>query len=160
MLCCIFIQPMPAGRAKAFGLSEPALSDWTEVGSLNTPRMYPTATLLLNGKVLVAGGQPSESETATASAELYDPSTRSWTTIPSMNAARHGHTATLLSSGKVLVAGGYNVGYLNSAEVYDPVLNTWTPVASMDTSPPLSHGDDTAETARCSWRVALIGGLS
>src|SRR5437764_176993 len=45
---------------------------WTPTGSLNTARADFTATLLPNGKVLVAGGFDI-TFTASASAELYDP---------------------------------------------------------------------------------------
>ena len=75
-------------------------------GSLNTARYRHTATLLSNGKVLVAGGDTSGSYLT--SAELYDPASGTWTATGSLNTARADHTATLLPNGKVLVAGGYN----------------------------------------------------
>jgi len=86
---------------------------WTPTGSLATARFNHTATLLPNGKVLVAGGYDGDFQLA--SAELYDPATGSWTATGSLESARNGHTATLLPNGKVLVAGGY--GYLSSAEL-------------------------------------------
>ncbi len=64
-----------------------------------------TATLLPDGKVLVAGGNYDTVILATA--ELYDPATGRWTATGSMAEERHSHTATLLPNGKVLVAGGY-----------------------------------------------------
>src|SRR5438105_1762049 len=48
---------------------------WSYTGSLNTPRSGHTATLLPNGKVLVAGGY---SGGPLDSAELYDPATGTW----------------------------------------------------------------------------------
>ena len=84
-------------------------------GSLNIARGNHTATLLPNGKLLVAGGYTGA---YLASAELYDPTTGTWSVTGSLNTARGNHTATLLPSGKVLVAGGYNGGYLTSAELY------------------------------------------
>jgi hypothetical protein len=49
---------------------EPAVcSSWTATGSLNTGRTHHTATLLLNGMVLVAGGG---TRVDLASAELYE----------------------------------------------------------------------------------------
>ena len=68
-------------------------------GPMSVGRFGHTATLLPNGKVLVAGGY-------IASAELYDPASGTWTNTGSMSTARAGHTATLLPNGKVLVAGG------------------------------------------------------
>ena len=67
--------------------------------------MNHTATLLPNGKVLVAGGFDI-SGNALASAELYDPASGTWTATGSLATARAYHTATLLPNGKVLVAGG------------------------------------------------------
>jgi MYXO-CTERM domain-containing protein len=84
-----------------------------------------TATLLGNGKVLVAGG---ETNPYPASAELYDPGTNTWTAAGWMITARSAHTATLLGNGKVLVAGGNG---LASAELYDPGSNTWMMTGSM-----------------------------
>ena len=76
-----------------------------ETGSLATARYSHTATLLPNGKVLVAGG---DNGGALASAELYDPASGTWTATGSLATARDYHTATLLPNGKVLVAGGLN----------------------------------------------------
>src|SRR5579864_31748 len=54
---------------------------------LRTARGSQTATLLTNGKLLVAGGQTSD-RSASAAAELYDPATGTWAATGSMNAAR------------------------------------------------------------------------
>jgi hypothetical protein len=62
-------------------------------------RIGHTATLLTDGKVLVAGG-------GSDTAELFDPSTGTFTAIGKLSAARAYHTATLLADGKVLVTGG------------------------------------------------------
>jgi len=99
-------------------------------GSLNTGRSSHTATLLNNGKVLVAGGTDS-SNAHLASAELYDPATETFTLTGSMNTPRIGHTATLLNDGMVLVAGGDSAGV--TAELYDPTTGTFTSTGSMNT---------------------------
>ncbi len=64
-----------------------------------------TATLLPDGRVLVAGGN-ADGSTGLAGAEVFDPSSPGWSTIASMAHAREGHTATLLPDERVLVAGG------------------------------------------------------
>ena len=119
----------------AKGLSYPVLIDpsWVPTGRLGTARSRHSATLLPNGKVLVAGG--NHGHAPSSSAELYDPATGTWTATGSMGTARDRHTATLLRSGKVLVAGGQGElnGFLNSAELYDPATGTWTATGNFDT---------------------------
>ncbi len=108
--------------------------NWTSTGNLGFARDLQTATLLPNGKVLVAGGQgiAPGSGNGFASAELYDPASGTWTATGSLIAARESHTATLLPNGKVLVAGGSaGSGPLASAELYDPASGTWTATGSL-----------------------------
>src|SRR5260221_5809249 len=64
---------------------------------LTIARYGHTATLLANGKVLVAGGYGYDNA-ATNSAELYDPATGTWTNAGSLIIARADHTATLLTN--------------------------------------------------------------
>lgn len=106
-------------------------SAWFTNGVLTTPRALATATLLQNGKVLVAGG--IDGVIVKGNAELYDPTTGVWTPTGSLNTPRYGHTATLLRNGKVLVASGYDTDYLTSAELYDPTTGTWTVTGSLNT---------------------------
>jgi N-acetylneuraminic acid mutarotase len=104
---------------------------WTDLvdGRLNTPRAWHTATLLPNGKVLVAGGYGGF---YLKSAELFDPATGKWTYTGEMSGARYQHTATLLPNGKVLVAGGVGpTGRLNTAELYDPATGLWSSAGTM-----------------------------
>jgi hypothetical protein len=87
-------------------------------GTLANPRYGHTATLLPDGKVLLAGGVNTGYPDH---AELYDPVNRSWTVTGAMITTRQGHTATLLPDGKVLVAGGAVRSAISSAELHDPV---------------------------------------
>jgi large repetitive protein len=99
-------------------------------GSMTTPRAGHTATLLTNGKVLLAGGVSSGFPAQVlGSAEIYDPATGSVTTTGNMIMARYGHTATLLADGRVLIVGGFAAapyGTTASAELYDPSTETFT----------------------------------
>jgi hypothetical protein len=105
---------------------DPTTGIWSSTGNLNNARLKHTATLLPDGKVLVASGYNSYGVDV-PSAELYDPATRAWSTTGSLNTARWGHTATLLPNGMVLVVAGLP-GYLASAELYDPGIAAFTSV--------------------------------
>ena len=76
-------------------------ASFATASSLATARYNHSATLLANGKVLVAGGRNTSPSTSFASAELYDPVTGAWTSVGSLSTARFHHTATLLPNGKV-----------------------------------------------------------
>jgi len=110
---------------------DPNTSKWTNTTPMVGKRYFHTATLLLNGKVLVAGGTADNIVPLTSS-ELYDPLTRTWSNAGDMNAPHMNHTATLLQDGRVLIAGGPT----NNAatELYDPIAGTWTLTGSMSTN--------------------------
>jgi N-acetylneuraminic acid mutarotase len=128
----------PHASPSASSPPEETPAGWTATGAMVAARGGNSATLLLNGKVLVAGGltnSPFSFDRMLASAELYDPSTGSWILTGSMLEARSGHVATLLPDGRVLVVGGSSTGGMSdplaSAEVYDPTTATWSATGSM-----------------------------
>ena len=82
-------------------------------------RQEHTATLLLDGRVLITGGIENY---GLSSCEIYDPLTNKFTQAANMSIGRYWHTATLIpTTGEVLVCGGRNLqGLFNSCEIYTP----------------------------------------
>jgi hypothetical protein len=95
---------------------------------MNYARREHTASILINGKVLVSGGF---GHGPMNNAELYDPSIEAWKITGSMNDPRGEHAASILTNGKVLITGGHGNGHwLNSTELYDPSTETWKTTGS------------------------------
>ena len=136
---------------------------FTATGNMATARYGHTATLLPNGKVLIAGGvrsfDPSQSFVL-ASAEVYEPSTGTFTATGYMTTPRRRHTATLLPNGKVLIVGGETCDsssrcFLASAELYDPSTGIFTATGNMTTA----RWGNTA-TLLNNGKVLIAGGTS
>ena len=121
--------------------------------SLGTPRTSHTATRLLDGRILLAGGDGRDAMYTLV--EIYDPASGALIPAAPLNTPRSGHSATLLGDNRVLVVGGYNAqqGWLADAELYDPLLNTWTVVPTL-----YSHGVQHSATLLGDGRVLVTGG--
>lgn len=117
---------------------DPATGTFSQTGSLNAVHSYHTATLLPDGRVLIAAGQNNVGPQTHAVAELYDSLTGTFSPTGSLNEHRSLHTATLLSDGQVLITGGNQTttpGYgisLDSAEFYDPTTGIFSVTGSME----------------------------
>jgi hypothetical protein len=140
-------------------LYDPVSGSFSKTGNMAVPRGGHSATVLMNGKVLVAGGgDQGGGGTGSASAELYDPSTGAFTPTGSMTVARFRHTATLLQNGKVLVVGGVPADSSNpsvTAEVYDPATGSFSVTGSMTTA-----REEHTATLLTDGRVLIVGGES
>ena len=143
-------------------LYDPATNTFAPVSdtaTMNTARVFATATLLPSGKVLIAGGLGSGESTILSSTELYDPATNSFApaaNTATMNSARFLATATLLTSGKVLIAGGSGGAFLTSTELYDPATNAFAP--SADTAVMNFRRAEATATLLASGKVLIAGG--
>jgi len=143
--------------------------------SMTVGRLGHTASLITKGshtgQILIAGGT-NPSDTALATAELYNPATGTFTCVggvsarppictDSMTVARTRHSATTLHDGRILIVGGSSgdgaTGFraLRSAEIYDPISNTFAATGSMATA-------RTAHSAMllANGEVAIAGGAA
>lgn len=76
---------------------------------LKDHRLYHTATLLRDGRVLLAGGIRKLREPS-ASAELFDPHTMTFSAAEKMTTPRAAHTAVQIDNENILVCGGVSFG--------------------------------------------------
>jgi hypothetical protein len=142
------------GSAETF---DPASGTFSSTGPMTVPRAGHSATLLADGRVLIAGGETTGSKIV-ASAEIYDPNSGAFSPVASpMTTPRSNQSATLLADGRVLIAGGSsrsNIGgALASAEIYDPASAKFTSTGSMS----VARSDDTS-TMLADGRVLMVGG--
>ena len=136
---------------------DPATDVWSSVAAPGAPRVDHTATLLTDGRVLVAGGLDplDESFTILASVEIFDPATNTWQAGAALPTPRQYQTATLLPHGEVLLIDGEDrSGFLTSAELYDPVTDRWRTLPGR-TLGRLNH----TATLLLDGRVLAVGGL-
>jgi hypothetical protein len=131
-------------------------------GNSGIARDNPSATLLPNGTVLVAGGANDQGPAAVAQAEIYNPGTGVFTTLTAhLITPRTNHSATLLNDGTVLFVGGQNLGgsgvvFLSTAEIYDPVAGTFTSTTGGLATARASH----TATLLADGTVLIAGGIS
>jgi len=126
---------LPSGQDPVTGGTGNCVATWRPAAALSTARSQHTATTLLSGKVLVAGGyreNPDGKASFLSRCEIYDPGTGRWSPTGSLATGRYWHSAILLVSGKVLVVGGdYQNPPLATCELYDPQAGTWSATGSM-----------------------------
>jgi hypothetical protein len=112
----------------------PTTGIFRATGAMATARIGFTATVLNDGRVLVAGGFLSG--LYLANAEIYSPQTGTFTAVAGgMTQPRYQHAAALLADGRVLVAGGWSYYFTSmrptaSAEIFDPATGAFSALAA------------------------------
>ena len=115
---------------------------------MKTARFDHTATLLPNGKVLVAGGSSGYNRSYN-SAELYDPATGTWSYTDNTMGFRGNSSAALLQTGEVLVAGA------RGAAIYKPGRHRF-----VATGTPVVDWGNERLTLLLDGRVLMTGGIN
>ena len=121
-----------AATKRSFRASIKAAShdDERTTAELNIARKAHTATTLLDGRILIAGGENSSGEVEDS--EVYDPNPGSFSLSAKLNIARANHTATRLADGRIIIIGGHNRdGSLKSTEFFDSQSNSFSPGPSL-----------------------------
>jgi len=133
--------PIVADNAQMYNMVTNNIDAWGS--TLAQPRSSHTATLMSDGRILIAGG--FNNGTPLNSIEVCNPIARTCAVpagAPVLSPARGGHTATLLSkgpnNGKVLLCGGQtaaaNTNITETCDLFDPVNNTVADAVSMVSS--------------------------
>jgi len=120
-----FVDPTRSVARASADTYDPGSGRWTSAAGLSRARFGHTASLLADGRVLVAGGSPGFG-TALASVEVFNARTGRWSPGTPLLGGRYWHTATGLADGGILLVGGEAEGQLVArTEVYSPATDAW-----------------------------------
>jgi hypothetical protein len=112
---------------------DPATQSFSPAGDMPKEAAFHTASVLLNGTVLVVGGESFSCPGAGTGIAIFDPASNTFTAGPNLASPRAQHTATTLNDGRVLITGGVDpcdssispAAYA-TAVVFDPATSTFS----------------------------------
>ncbi len=130
---------------------DPVAGTWSAAANMSSYRAAATATVLPDGRVLIAGGTEGNNShdvadvadllgTALRTTEIYNPATNTWTSGPNMNEPKAGAMAVTLADGRWLVAGGIThisvfgipiPDFSNGMQIYNPGTGAWSNATDM-----------------------------
>jgi hypothetical protein len=143
----------PKQNTRIAEIYDPATGLWMKGGKMKRSRYNPTATLLSDGRVIVAGGE-TKSANHQQTYEIFDPATGRFSAPTLMPKAFQFHSATRLDDGRVLFVGSLvRDGTGSEALLYDPASNTWTATGSRE-----ARGDHGAAFLALSGEVLAFSG--
>jgi len=121
------------GATNSAELYDPSANSWALVsGSMLAARSGHTASLLPDGRVLLAGG--SNSGGPVSALEIFDPSSDSFSGAGVLGSPVSQHAAATLADGRVLIAGGSDgTNALATTYLFDPSSNSITSGPNLST---------------------------
>ena len=140
------------GATNSAEIYDPGANSWILIGVMTEARLGATATLALDGRVVIAGGQ--NGSVASSTIEIFDPVMGTFNFAGTLSSPRQNHAAAVLADGRVLIVGGSNGSApVASVDIYDPAVGSASTAANLNT-PREGH----SATTMLDGRVLVAGG--